>query len=245
MHDSGKRIIEATGLAVSYGQRQALRPTDFSLGPGESVAVVGRNGSGKSSLLRALCGIEPAARGEVLLHAESCHHRRTTVQIAYVPQRSAARWDLPFSVADVIVAGCARRSWWGRPNRDDRDAVESAMADVGLVGLSGRPVSELSGGQAQRVLLARALVQKPDVLLMDEPLAGLDLETIETVLGLVERMSAEGTAVCCVLHEIDVARAVFGRIVALVDGSVVADGPAAEVLSSEGVERIFLRRAAA
>lgn len=242
---AGNPVIETASLAVSYGPRLGLRSTDFDVWPGESVAIVGRNGSGKSSLLRALCGIEPAARGEVILHAESCHHRKTTVQIAYVPQRSEARWDLPFAVGDVVAAGRPRPHWWRRPSRGDREAVQSALADVGLAGFARRSVRELSGGQAQRVLLARALVQEPDVMLMDEPFAGLDVETIDMVLGLIDRMVAQGAAVCCVLHEIDIARSVFDRVVALADGAVVADGRSADVLDARGVERIFTGRPAA
>jgi ABC-type cobalamin/Fe3+-siderophores transport system ATPase subunit len=122
--------------------------------------------------------------------------------------------------------------------------VDTALAAVGLHDLGDRAVSELSGGQAQRVLLARALVQQPDVLLMDEPLAGLDLETVDTVLALIQRLTVGDLAVCCVLHEVDIARGSFSRVVALSGGAVVADGPAASVLDADGIESIFLRRVA-
>jgi ABC-type Mn2+/Zn2+ transport system ATPase subunit len=227
---------------VSYGHRCALHPTALDIGAGESIAIVGRNGSGKSSLLRALCGLEPAARGEVVLHAEDCHHRPTTVEIAYIPQRSGARWDLPFAVGDVVAAG-RRRAWWRRPGRADRAAVDDALAAVGLGELASRPVTELSGGQAQRVLLARALIQQPDVMIMDEPFAGLDLSTVDAVVGLLARLVEDGTSVCCALHELDIARSAFTRTIALADGRVVADGAAETVLDAAGVERIFTRRA--
>ena len=236
------RVISARALTVTYGQRSALYPTDLDISAGESVAIVGRNGSGKSSLLRALCGLEPAARGEVVLHAESCHHRRTDVEIAYIPQRSGARWELPFSVGDVVAAG-RRRAWWRRPGRADRLAVDDALNAVGLGELASRSVTELSGGQAQRVLLARALIQQPDVMIMDEPFAGLDLATVDAVIELLARLVEAGTSVCCALHELDIARSAFTRAIALADGRVVADGTAAAILDTDGVERIFTQRA--
>jgi len=227
---------------VRYGHRAALHPTDLDIAVGQSVAIVGHNGSGKSSLLRALCGLEPAARGEVILHAQACHHRRSDVEIAYVPQRSDARWDLSFAVGDVVAAG-RRRPWWRRPGRADRAAVADALASVGLGDLAARPVTELSGGQAQRVLLARALIQRPDVMIMDEPFTGLDPSTVDTVVDLLTRLVDDGTSVCCALHELDIARAAFSRTVALADGTVVADGDTETVLGAVGVERIFTRRA--
>lgn len=237
-------LIEARGLTVVYGQRWALRPTDFVLTPGEAVALVGRNGSGKSSLLRALCGLERAARGEVLRHAESCRHGKTTVEIAYVPQRSQARWDLPFTVADVVAAGSPGRSWW-RSDRTARDAAQAALAAVDLADIADLPVTVLSGGQAQRVLLARALVQQPDVMVMDEPLTGLDRASTELIIDLLTSFVADGNSLCCALHEIDVVRAVFGRTAALADGVIIADGPTVQVLDAAGIERIFTERAAA
>ena len=244
MNGPATPVLEAHRLSVTYGRRCALQPTDLAVWPGESVAIVGRNGSGKSSLLRALSGIEPAARGEVVLHAESCHHIARSVEVAYVPQRSEARWDLPFTAGQVVAAGCLRNRWWRRGSHADRAAVSAALAAVGLADLADRAVSELSGGQAQRVLLARALAQQPDVLLMDEPLTGLDLETVDTVLTLVHTLTDGNMAVCCVLHEVDIARESFSRVIALCGGAVVADGPAAGVLDAHGVESIFLRRVA-
>lgn len=242
MSTTAPPLVETRDLAVNYGGRCALRPTNLVFGQSESVAIVGRNGSGKSSLLRALCGQEPGASGEVILHAERCHHRRTGVEIAYVAQRAQARWDLPFMVAEVVLAGRPRRARWRRVDQSDRNAVEAALETVGLAGFGGRSVRELSGGQAQRVLLARALVQEPDVMVMDEPLTGLDMESAEAVTSLIGRFVAEGRLVCCAIHEIAIARAAFGRTVALIDGAVAADGPTADVLDAEGVERVFIGR---
>lgn len=238
-------LLETRALAVTYGERRALTPTDLTVAAGESLAVVGHNGSGKSSLLRALAGLEPAAGGEVILHAEACHHRRTTVEIAYVPQRSHARWDLPFTVSDVVAAGRPHRWWWQRPSRTDRDAVTTALAAVGMASLAKRPVTELSGGQAQRVLLARALAQQPDIMILDEPLTGLDLTTADALMNLLGAFTRAGGTLMCALHEIDVARTSFTKTVALVRGTVVANGATTDVLSTDGADRIFARRATA
>lgn len=238
------QAISTRALSVVYGRRTALHPIDLEIAAGESVAIVGRNGSGKSSLLRALCGLEPAARGEVDLHRAWGDHRSNGVEIAYVPQRSGARWELPFSVGDVVATG-RRRAWWRRPNRADRAAVDDALSAVGLAVLASRPVNELSGGQAQRVLLARALIQQPDVMIMDEPFAGLDPSTVDAVVELLARLVAAGTTVCCALHEVDIARSSFTRVIALADGRVVADGAADSVLDTTGVEHIFTQRARA
>lgn len=238
------QAISTRALSVVYGQRTALHPIDLEIAAGESVAIVGRNGSGKSSLLRALCGLEPAARGKVDLYRAWGDHRSDGVEIAYVPQRSGARWELPFSVGDVVATG-RRRAWWRRPNRADWAAVDDALSAVGLAVLASRPVNELSGGQAQRVLLARALIQQPDVMIMDEPFAGLDPSTVDAVVELLARLVAAGTTVCCALHEVDIARSSFTRVIALADGRVVADGAADSVLDTTGVEHIFTQRARA
>ncbi|WP_396911879.1 metal ABC transporter ATP-binding protein [Mycolicibacterium sp.] len=236
-------LVETRALTVTYGNRRALQPTALSVGAGESVALVGHNGSGKSSLLRALAGLEPAAGGEVILHAEACHHRRTTVEVAYVPQRSLARWDLPLTVAEVVATGRRHRLWWQRPDHGDRESIAAALEAVGMSDLSNRPVTALSGGQAQRVLLARALAQRPDMMIMDEPLTGLDLSTVDAVIALLGRFVDEGGTLCCALHEIDIARTSFDRTIALAAGRIVADGPTGKVLDAEGIDRLFTRRA--
>ena len=113
-----------------------------------------------------------------------------------------------------------------------------------MADLADRTVNTLSSGQAQRVMLARALVQQPDIMIMDEPLTGLDVESVDLVVRLLTRLVDDGMAVCCALHEVDIARSAFKRTVALFDGAVVADGVSSEVLNAHGIERIFTRRAA-
>jgi ABC-type Mn2+/Zn2+ transport system ATPase subunit len=233
-----KPLLLAThGLAVRYGDITAVEDVDLTLAAGESVALVGRNGVGKSTLLRALAGLVPHDGTIVRRPPERIPQARSEsqpseVRIAFVPQRAMPRWDLPISVWQAVATSrISRLRWWRRPDATDRDAIETAIARLGLGALAQRPVGALSGGQAQRVLLARALAQEPDLLLLDEPFDGLDADSLDAVLAALTDLAAADTAVCCALHDLPLARRVFGRAV-LLDGRVLADGPADEILAT-------------
>jgi ABC-type Mn2+/Zn2+ transport system ATPase subunit len=236
--------VETRGLNVTYGRHEAVREVSIVLTAGEAVALVGRNGAGKSSLLRAVAGVENAT-GHVVVYGQHCHHRATRAPVAYVPQRSTARWDLPLTVAEVVVAGCrARGGRWSRPSSEDREQVWVSLRTFGIEDLHDRTVDALSGGQAQRVLLARAFVQQPRVLLLDEPFAGLDNVSADGLSRAIGDLCANGMTVLCAMHELAIARSVFPRTIAL-DGTVIADGPTGEVLAAERIEGIFVTQHAA
>lgn len=231
-------VVEVRHLTVSYGSVVAVDSVSFTLGFGEAVALVGPNGAGKSSLLRSMAGME-SATGEVYVRGKECHHQDWGTHIAYVPQRASARWDLPLTVLDVTVAGrraLTRR--WMRPSREDLDAAREALAQFELVALADRVIGTLSGGQAQRVLLARAMVQEPEVLLLDEPYAGLDIQSSELLSRTLRDMSASNVTVLCALHEIATARDTFPRAIAL-NQRIISDGPSREVLDDAGIARVF------
>ena len=233
-----KPLLLAThGLTVRYGDVTAIEDVDLTLAAGESVALVGRNGVGKSTLLRALAGLVPH-EGTVVWQPPQ--HRplaggqpqTSAVRVAFVPQRATPRWDLPISVRQAVeTSRLSARRWWRRPDTADRDVIETAIAVMGLGALAQRPVGALSGGQAQRVLLARALAQEPDVLLLDEPFDGLDADSLDAVLAALIALAAADTAVCCALHDLPLARRVFERAV-LLDGRVLADGPTDQILTT-------------
>jgi len=237
-------LLQAHGLQVDLGGRRVLDDVELALHAGEAVALVGLNGAGKTTLLRALAGLV-GGRGEVVVHRQHCHHDRLrrprhAGTVAYVAQRSTARWDLPVSVLDAVLSG---RHRFRRPGRRwssaDREAALAALDRMGVVDLARRSVGQLSGGQAQRVLLARGLAQEPEVLLLDEPLAGLDAPAVAALVATLLELCGSGLAVLCALHELDVARAAFPRTLALSGGRVVGDGTSGEVLSATGLERLL------
>jgi ABC-type Mn2+/Zn2+ transport system ATPase subunit len=236
-------LLVASGVSVRYGVHIGLHATDLTVEGAEAIALVGRNGSGKSSLLRALAGVEPSASGTVWVQGQLCHHQEHRFTIAYVPQRAVARWELPVTVAD-IVATDLRGHGLARSRRSAAEPVMEALRQVDAQDLARRVIGTLSGGQAQRVLIARALVQAPHLLLLDEPFAGLDAEAVARLGAVIDRLRAGGMAIVCALHEIDLARRHFPRTLALVEGRVVQDGATLEVLSAAGTTRVFVPGAA-
>lgn len=228
----GHPAVAARGLSVSLGGRDVLRDVSFTIHPGELVALVGPNGAGKTTLLRALLGLVER-RGEVVVHG---HRRRPA---AFVAQRSTIDLEFPVTAVQVVATGrrALRRSLaW--PGRDDRRAARRALTRVGLDGLEDRPLHALSGGQQQRVLLARALAQEPDVLLLDEPTAGLDAATTRSLCDLLDGLAGEGAAIVAACHDLPLVRSRFARCLTL-NAGLVGDGDPDDVLAPSGLERLL------
>lgn len=222
MHGIGDEpAAQARGLTVRYGRRVALREVTLTVQPGELVALVGPNGAGKTSLLHALAGVL-RYEGDAVVHGRA----------ALVPQRTALDPGFPITVGQLVRTAGRRRA------RPDRRAVHRTLARVGLDGLERRPIGELSGGQLQRCLLARALAGRPHVLLLDEPLTGVDAATAAAVLDLLDALREEGLAVVTSTHDLALVRERFPRCVCL-RGEVVGDGPPSAVLDPAGVERAW------
>lgn len=227
--------IEARDLGVELAGREVLRGISFSLKPGEQVAVVGPNGAGKTTLLRALMGLVPR-RGDVVLHG------RGPRPAAFVAQRSDLDLDFPATVLQLI--SCGRRSSTGRHRwrrRADRQATERALARVGLDGLQDRGLRELSGGQLQRAFLARALVQDADILLLDEPFAAVDSETVESICELLNSLASEQRTILTVSHDLPLVRTHFDRCLTM-NRTLISDGHPDEVLRSDELERLIFSR---
>ena len=230
-------VLEAVNVAVSYGDTRALSSSSVAVGGGELVAVVGPNGAGKSSLFRALAGFVDHD-GDVVVHGRHCHHLERQA-IAYIPQRSDLDVRFPITVGEVVSAG-RRRFHAGRMRRTANDAerVAACLAQVDMAGSEKKSLSTLSGGQVQRILLARALAQEADVLLLDEALSGVDTRHTDELVSLFTGLCANGTSVLVSTHDLSLVRRRFDRCLT-VNGSVLGDGAPSDELSGERLEQLF------
>lgn len=220
------------GVGVTLGGEAVLRDVDLEVAAGEFVTLLGSNGSGKSTLVRAAVGLVPST-GEIELFGEPLARFRGWRRIGYVPQRSAATAGVPATVREVVSSGrLSRRPRFGLPRRSDREAVTTALESVGLAHRASSPLVELSGGQQQRVSIARALAAEPDLLVMDEPTAGVDARHTEDLAGLLADLAADGTTVLLVAHELGPMRPLVDRAVVLDRGRVVHDGPVDEHIAT-------------
>jgi ABC-type Mn2+/Zn2+ transport system ATPase subunit len=225
---AGAAPVEVRGLAAGYGGHAVLTGVDFEAGPGESVAVLGPNGGGKTTLFRALLG-------EIDVLAGSAGLREPT---AYVAQTERTRLDFPVSALDVALMGSlARGRWWLPARRSERDAAMRALERVGLDAVATTRFGELSGGQRQRALIARALVQDARVLLLDEPLAGIDPAAAEPIAALFHALRADGRTLLVSTHDIESARD-SDRVLCL-NRRQVAFGPPRETLGRDVLEATY------
>ncbi|MEO7912016.1 MAG: metal ABC transporter ATP-binding protein [Roseiflexaceae bacterium] len=236
--------LEVRGLRVSYGAQPVLEDVAFALPAGRLVGIIGPNGAGKTTLLKAILGLVPiaagtiAAGGGILTQGRAAITRRGG-HVAYVPQRDAINWRFPASVADVVLMGrYGRLGWLKRPGATDRTIAQRCLEQVGLDSFAARPIVALSGGQQQRVFLARALAQEPDVLLLDEPISGVDAPTQEAILAILSSLAAHGKTLLITTHDLRCNMEYFDALLAL-NRRVIALGPVAQVLTPDVLTRTY------
>ncbi len=228
-HRPDAPVVEFRSVTIRYnGRRPALEDATFTLTRGERVAVVGPNGAGKTTLLKAIAGILAPTSGEVNVYGAGAGGH---ICIGYVPQRSQVDWNFPVTVADVVLMGrVARIGLFRHPSRRDRELVAESLAQVGMSALADRQIGELSGGQQQRVFIARALAQEAELLLMDEPLTGLDVPAQEAIFEILDQLRGRGMTVLVSTHDLQLAGERFDRLM-LLRRRLIGFGAPADVLT--------------
>jgi iron complex transport system ATP-binding protein len=228
-------VLSAEGLVFGYGREPVLRDVSLAVAAGELVGIIGPNGGGKTTLVRLLSGVARPQAGTVSLGGRplaSLRRRDVARRIAVVPQDP--RIDFPFTALEVVLMGRAPHASgpFVLPDARDVELARTAMGRLDVAGVERRSLEQLSGGERQRVLLARALVQEPEVLLLDEPTTHLDLRHQVGIYDVVRALARErGLAVVSVLHDLNLAALYCDRLVLLAGGRVACEGRPAEVLT--------------
>ncbi len=236
------QALHVEDLTVSYGEATVLWDIDLDIPPGVMCAIVGPNGAGKSTLIKAALGLVRPVAGHVRFLGQPVARMRG--QIGYVPQRQSVDWDFPTTARDVVEMGLYRSlGWFRRPGRDARARALAALAEVDMQDYADRQISQLSGGQQQRVFLARALVQDTPILILDEPLAGVDASTEAVIMALLQRLRDEGRTVIVVHHDLTTVQSYFDWLVML-NVRIIAQGPVRDVYTPENLRAAYGRQLA-
>ena len=231
------------GLTVTYGQKPAVFSVDATFETGSMTAIIGPNGAGKSTMLKAALGIIPALSGVVTVGGQPMTQMRD--RIAYVPQRASIDWDFPTRVIDVVLMGLYRQlGLLGRIKGHHRARALACLERVGMDSFAMRQIGQLSGGQQQRVFLARALAQNADLILLDEPFAGVDAATEKAIVNVLRDLRDEGKTVIAVHHDLSTVADYFDNVLIL-NTRKVAEGPVADAFTVDALQEAYGGRLAA
>lgn len=235
-HQTDTPILRVQNLSVRYDSGNALENVSFELQAAQRLAVVGPNGAGKSTLFKVIAGVFASYQGHVdICGCEPSGH----ICIAYVPQRSQVDWTFPVTVEDVVMMGrIGKMGLFRNPTRSDWDVVHSALETVGISDLAKRQISQLSGGQQQRMFIARALAQEAELMLMDEPLTGLDANSVEDIFSIFDTLKQRGVTVLVSLHNLRMAARRFDQVM-LLNHRMLGIGAPAEVLNEANLLQAY------
>jgi len=232
-------VISVSGLTAGYGKAPVLRGISLAVDSGERISLVGPNGSGKSTFLAALTGLISYQGTIAVDGVDLGHHseRDRARLMATLPQRE--HFAFPFRVREIVAMARFAISGSGHETRADRDAIETAMAVTQTAEFADRPITALSGGETQRVLLARALAQETPILLLDEPNSGLDPRYQAELVSILNREEFRAKTLICAIHDLNLAAALAPRMVVLKDGELIADGASAQILGGDTIEQVY------
>jgi ABC-type Mn2+/Zn2+ transport system ATPase subunit len=226
-----ERCLVLDDVTIAYGRRVILSHVNADIPRSQVVSIIGPNGSGKSTLLKAIAGLVPLAGGAIRLFDQPVDRMRR--RIAYVPQREDVDWSFPVSVRDVVMTGrYPLRGWLRRATPEDRRCVDDALGELNISELADKQIGELSGGQQRRAFIARAIAQEPDVILLDEPMTGIDERTHDRIIELFDAWRQQGKVVLQATH----AHVHGGSMIVLRRRGEQASAEHAEHLGVEGGE---------
>ncbi len=229
-HQLDAPLLSVDNVSVRYGTETVLKSISFDLSPGQGIAVVGPNGAGKTTLFQVIAGIQDPDSGVVRV---SGHEPGGHTCIAYVPQRSQVDWSFPATVADVVMMGRINKMGpflW--PQADDWEVVRRSLKFVDLIDYSKRQISELSGGEQQRMFIARALAQEAELMLLDEPLNGLDVPAQESILVILEDLQKREVTFMISMHDLRLAAEQFSQVM-LLNKELLGFGSPEEVFTQD------------
>jgi zinc/manganese transport system ATP-binding protein/zinc transport system ATP-binding protein len=230
-------LVEVRGLSAGYSGTPVISGISFNVYPEDFTAILGPSGAGKSTLLKALAGTAEIYGGEVLFRGEPITRRRP--RTGYVPQLETIDWNFPLTVREAVMMGMTRSSWFGPwYARQQHERAREIMARLGIGDYAGAHIRALSGGQQQRVFLARALVAGAELLLLDEPTAGIDVKSRDDVLHLLDELNHEGVAILMATHEINAVAAHLPWVMC-VNRSLIAEGTPRDVFRPEILKRTY------
>jgi len=235
-HLRGAPILSVSNLTVTYGDVHAIDAVSFELAEGDQVAVIGPNGAGKSTLFKAIAGVLRPASGEVRIGGfQPTGH----ICIAYIPQRSQIDWTFPVTVLDVVMMGrIGRLGWLRRPRRADRDFVHECLGVVRMDHLAARRIEGLSGGEQQRMFIARALAQEAELMLMDEVMAACDTPSQEEIFRILQTLKDRKVTVLVSTHNLEEAASRFDRVM-LLNRELIGFGSSQAVFTPERLKKAY------
>jgi len=225
-------------VSGGYGNLTSIEDISLKIWPGQFVAVVGPNGGGKTTLLRTILGAVPLMRGNLMIRGKETLGS-TLERVGYVPQLETIDWNFPITVEEVILMGLFRKNHWlTKIQKEDREKLNALLDRLNLTGLGKRHIRELSGGQQQAVFLGRALIGEPDLILLDEPTAGLDIRSRDDVIHFLHEINHQGVAIVITAHDLNWVAAHLPWVVCL-NHRIIAEGKPQEVFTSSVLQETY------
>ena len=232
-----KPAISIKNLFIAYQQNQVVHDLNFAVPVGSLLAIVGPNGSGKTSLIKAIMGLLSPTKGEILIFDQPCTTQRK--KIAYIPQRSSVDWNFPATSLDIVLMGSyGKLSFGQRPGQQEKEQALHALTQVNMANFVNTPISQLSGGQQQRLFIARALVQDAEIYLLDEPFVGVDITTETIVFNLFKQLQQQNKTIVVVHHDLLTVKKYFDTVL-LMNKTAIAFGPTATTMTSALITKAF------